>query len=94
MSDVLPGLLKRLGMEQQHWLRVLRDEWPVLVGEDVGRHSRPGRLEGRALTVFVDSAVWLSEIKRFGHGQMLGNLQKRFGAERIASLRLAPDPDG
>lgn len=93
ISEVIPSLMKKLGLEDQHWLTVLADEWEKLVGKAVTKHTRPGRLEGRTLIVFVDNSVWLSELARYGHREMLANLKKRFGSRRVKSLIFQLDPD-
>lgn len=93
MSDVVPSLLKRLGLADEHWLGVMEAEWGKIVGEAVAKHTRPGRMENRKLTVFVDNSVWMSELARYGRPQMLANLQKRFGKDKITSVSLTLDPD-
>lgn len=94
ISQVIPGLMKKLGMEDQHWLTVLEEEWASLVGEAVAKHTRPGRFERRNLVIFVDSSVWLNELVRYGRDKILLNLQKRFGGDRIRSVNLQMDPEG
>ena len=93
IGTVIPGLLQKMGLGNQHWLWVLSEEWPQLVGEAVAGHTRPGRFEDGTLTVFVDSSVWLSELKRYGVREMLANLKKRFGGRKIRSINLCLDPD-
>jgi len=93
LDTVLPSLLKRLGLEAQHWLTTLNEEWASLVGQGVARHARPGRLESGVLTVYVDSSVWLSELSRYGKEEILTKLRGRFGAKRFKGLRLQLDPD-
>jgi len=93
IAAVIARLLARMGLETEAWLSQLAEEWPVLVGTVVARHTRPGRLIGGVLVVYVDSSVWLEELRRFVHVQMLTKLQEKFGAERIRSLRFQPDPD-
>jgi predicted nucleic acid-binding Zn ribbon protein len=93
IGDALPGVMKQFGLDAHHWVDTLTEEWGKIVGAAVGGHTRPGRLDGSQLTVFVDSSVWLNELKRYGAKQMLGNLQSRFGASRIRNIRLQLDPD-
>jgi predicted nucleic acid-binding Zn ribbon protein len=93
IQDVIPGLMKRLGLADLHWLTALRSEWHSLVGGDLARHTRPGRIEGQTLVVFVDSSVWLNEIARYGQSVMLRKVRDRFAGARIGRLRLVLDPD-
>jgi hypothetical protein len=93
ISDAMAGVMKKLGLEDTHWLTVLEDEWRKIAGEAVAKHTRPGRMEKKRLTVFVDSSVWLNELLRYGRRQMLLNLQNRFGKGKITSVSLVLDPD-
>jgi predicted nucleic acid-binding Zn ribbon protein len=92
ISDVIPAIMKKLGLESEQWTGILEREWEELIGSTVAAHTRPGRYKNGKLIVFVDSATWLNELKRFNQGQMLKNLQARFGAKKIRSLALQPDP--
>ena len=91
-GQILEKVVKELGLASEHWLTRLTDEWPRLAGDVVARHTRPGRLDGKTLVVFVDNSVWLSELSRFGKEQLLDNIKKQAG-RRIKDLRLQLDPD-
>lgn len=93
VGDLVPSLMKQLGLENRLWEEALLSEWPALVGEQVARQTRPGRLDHKVLYVFVSHSTWLNELSRYGQKQMLANLQSRFGADRIKSIRLQLDPD-
>jgi hypothetical protein len=94
VSTVVAALMKRVRVEDEQWITSLTAEWPALVGEAVSRHTRPGRFDRGELRVFVDSAVWLSELKRWGGESVLSNLSRRFGPSRIQTVRFEMDPDG
>ncbi len=93
-EQVLPGVLRKIGLEQPLWERILARDWETLVGAQVARHSRPGRIQNKILYVFVANSVWLVELRRFAEQAMLQNLQARFGRERIKGIRLQLDPEG
>jgi predicted nucleic acid-binding Zn ribbon protein len=92
VGAVLPDVLKTLGLEERHWMAVLQTEWAECVGADVARHTRPGRLQGKTLVVFVDSSAWLSELARFGRDAMLARVRDRVGRGKVNALRLEIDP--
>lgn len=92
-GDLIPAFLKEVGLEDKMWQQALLNEWPQLVGEQVARRARPGRIQNKVLTVFVSNSVWLNELTRYSRPQMLKNLQARFGTDLIRELRLQPDPD-
>jgi len=93
VGSLIPGLMRELGLDREVWQHQLMEAWTEIAGPQVARHARPGRLENGILHVFVSNGPWLSELKRFGHRDLLANLQRRFGSDRIRRLVLEPDPD-
>lgn len=93
ISSLVPVLMKKLGMADEHWLNVLEEEWEQIAGSAVAGHTRPGRIAQKQLTVFVDSSVWMNELTRYGKDELLANLQSRFGKKEIREVRFSLDPD-
>jgi len=91
LSDAVGELVKRWQMADELWQRELAGEWPALLGEAVAKRTRPGRVENKNLLVYVRDSVWLSELNR-QKGMLLKKIQTRFGAEKVAFLRLQLDP--
>ncbi len=94
VASGVPEVLKALGVKTEGWASALAGEWAALVGVQVAKHTRPGRLQGVELTVYVDSSVWLGELSRYGLNAMLANIQARFGTESVRKIRLQLNPDG
>jgi len=92
LGEVVSGVMKKLGLGNERWLVDLSGEWEEIAGQAVAKHTRPGRINGGRLVIFVDNSVWLSELNRGGVSKMLENLQNRFGADKIKSVRLELDP--
>jgi predicted nucleic acid-binding Zn ribbon protein len=93
LGEAVPELVRKLGLADTYWEHTLEREWPTLVGEQLARHTRPGRMNRGVLYVYVTSAPWLAELNRMGLKPMLENVQRRFGESRVKSIRLQPDPD-
>lgn len=93
ISRVIAGLMKTLDAPAPAWVRDITGEWTLLAGSTEAKHARPGRYQDGTLTVFVDDAVWLNELKRYWRTEMLKKLQNRFGEKSIRKLILQPDPD-
>ena len=91
MADVLPGVVKKLGLAAPFWMENLRRDWPSLVGPDVAKRSRPGHLENKTLTIFVTHPTWLMELKRMER-QVLDKIRQSCGREQVRAVRLALDP--
>ncbi len=77
----LPGLRDRLLEE------AIRKDWNRLVGLELGRRSRPGRLKAGVLDVTIDNSPWLHEMT-LRSSELTAALQTRFGSA-VASVRLA-----
>ncbi len=91
LGDVLSRVMKKAGLSEQHWAAVLEDAWPEIAGQDVARRTRPGPLRDTTLVVYVNSPVWLNELRRMGQRHLLNNLQKQFGPSKITAVKLELD---
>ena len=94
IGDVLDGVLQQLGVTGGHWLDQLAGRWGLVAGAAVAQHTRPGYVDGKTLVVYVDSSMWLHELKRFGQAKLLKNLQAECGTGNVRALRLMLDPEG
>ncbi|HBA83229.1 MAG TPA: hypothetical protein DCZ95_03955 [Verrucomicrobia bacterium] len=92
-ADIIPAIMKKLGLAPVFWEQELLKQWPDIVGAQVAQNSRPGQIERGQLCVYVRHPAWLSELSRYGQKQLLANLQARFGADRIKKIRFQLDPD-
>lgn len=93
VARVMPTLMKQLGVSPDFWQERLTSDWPGIVGPALARNTRPGRLEGVSLTVYVTNSVWLRELKQVGYNPLLDKLQQKYGPGRIRHLKLQLDPD-
>lgn len=93
IAAVVTDVVKGLGLEQRFWEQALINEWESFVGPQVAKQSRPGRIDRKVLHIFVSHSTWLSELSRYGQKQILANLQKRFGPDKIKGIKLQLDPD-
>lgn len=93
VGDLVPVVMKKMGMHGRMHEAAMQEEWPELVGAQLAVHTRPGKLEHGVLTVYVDHSAWLSELSRYGRKQMSDKLNARFGAGCIKSIHLALDPE-
>lgn len=92
-GDLIPGVLKKMGLESESRLSDISKCWEDIAGTTNASHSRPGRWEKGVLTVYVDHHVWLSELKRVASASLLKRLQERMGKSAVRQLRFEMDPD-
>ena len=92
ISESLGLLVDKLGLDHRGWAAQCEENWGDIVGAGVAQHTRPGKLLGTKLVVYVDTSVWLSELSRNGQRTMLKRLQDKFGPERVSAITLRLDP--
>ena len=94
LEELIPAVIKRMGREQDYWVKDLEKRWTEVAGAAVAQATRPGLYERKQLTVYVNHSMWLMELERNGKQQLLENLQEAFGADNIRNVRFQLDPDG
>ena len=85
-AGVMPGLVKRLRLDQRQSEAEIAKVWNNLIDPTVTAHAQPTGIHKGTLFVSVDSNVWLSEIVRYRRHEILQRLQHAFGAELIARI--------
>lgn len=91
-GELVPKVLKGLGMESDARLADIGEQWEALAGRANAEHSRPGTWEKGVLTVYVDHHVWLAELQRFAGKALEKRLRKTFGADAVRRVRFEIDP--
>ncbi len=86
VGDLLPALVKKLGLTQRRAEAELLKAWNSLVDPNIAAHAQPAGVRKGTLFVKVDSSVWLSEIVRYRRREILERLQSCFGRELIARI--------
>lgn len=92
IGDVIPDVVRQLGVADAYWAQSLQKDWPELVGPDVAVHARPGRLEKQTLYIYVQHPAWLMELRHL-EKHVLQRLQARYNADRIRRVKWALDPE-
>lgn len=86
MENVISDIMKKIGLQEDHWLNTLGDEWSELVGATVAAHTCPGQFENGKLTIYVDGSIWLYDLQRNGRKLILKNLAARYGKGKIKDI--------
>jgi predicted nucleic acid-binding Zn ribbon protein len=86
LSDVVPGVLKGLGLDRRRAEAEIARVWNHLLDPTITAHAQPTGLRRGTLFVSVDSNVWLSEIVRYRYREILERLQHSFGPDTIAKI--------
>jgi len=86
LGEVVPGVLRDLGLDRELEIQRLLDVWPELVDEKIASHTRATALERGVLVVVVDSPIWMTEL-RFLKGLLLKRLAPRCRTGMVRDIR-------
>jgi predicted nucleic acid-binding Zn ribbon protein len=62
IGEVLPSVLKRLGLEQRFKEQAVLALWADVVGAELASRTRATRIEKGVLYVYVDHGAWMQEL--------------------------------
>ncbi len=85
-SQLVPQVMKKLGLEQRLQQSQVFFLWPEVVGSDIARHAQPVSLRNGLLVVTVDHPVWLQELSRYHKPLMLQKVQERIGKKAVRDI--------
>ena len=86
-AEMVPKLMRRLGLrERLHETEVI-DAWSKIVGEFIAAHSTPFALRDGILYVRVLQPALHYELEQVSKIDILRKLKKRFGSKAIRDIR-------
>jgi predicted nucleic acid-binding Zn ribbon protein len=86
VNQLVPGVMKQLGLEQRLQQSQVFFLWPTIVGSDIARHAQPVSLRNGMLIVAVDHPVWLQELSRYHKPEILQRVQQRVGKKAVRDI--------
>jgi predicted nucleic acid-binding Zn ribbon protein len=71
------------------------DDWPAVVGDDLGRHVRPEKIDGESLVVSADSPAWATHFRTIAP-VLVERLRDRIGPDAPSRfvIRVRPARQG
>ena len=87
IADIIPAVMRILGLESRMDEGRLVRDWPLIVGDLLASKSCPLDLRKGVLTVEVRDNSWMQEI-RFHQSRIIEKINDRFPDLGVASIRL------
>lgn len=87
IADLLPGIVRAAGVQDQLTAEAITAEWQAIVGGFLGTHSRPVRLQNRVLTIAVLQSTLLYMLEQEFKREILQKVRARFGEKVVRDLR-------
>lgn len=88
LGDLLPSILKQLGLEQRFKDQHVLSLWPSVVGEELAARTKATKIDRGVLYVQVDHGAWLQEL-HFIEEEIIGKLRKLAPGVTIKSIRFS-----
>jgi predicted nucleic acid-binding Zn ribbon protein len=86
-SELMPRLMKRLGLRERLRETYVIDAWSKIVGDFIAAHSAPVALREGILYVRVLQPALHYELEQISKSEILRKLKQRFGAKTIRDVR-------
>ena len=86
-GDLLPKLMKELGLSERLHETEVFDAWKQIVGDFIAGHSAPVSLKAGVLYVRVLQPSLHYQFETISKAEILRKLKQRFGAKVIRDLR-------
>jgi len=85
--QVVPRLMKKLGLEQRLWESHLFQRWAEIVGKAAAQYTQPYSLKNGQLIVHVPHPAYIQEL-RSTIPDMLAAIHQRFGPASVRKIVL------
>jgi predicted nucleic acid-binding Zn ribbon protein len=86
-GDVVPKLMRRLGLHERLQETEMIEAWAKIVGDFIATHSTPVALREGVLYVRVLQPALHYELEQISKIDILRKLKQRFGSKTIRDLR-------
>jgi len=88
LSAFISDYLATSGLASTKETNALWIAWQTVVGEDVAEHTRLLGLRAGVLSVEVDSAVWLQELRAAGTSSLVPLLREQLKGSPVSEIDL------
>ncbi len=86
IGEILPGVLKKIGLERKMKEREILSLWPEAVGDEVAARTKAVKLEKGELRVCVDHGAWMQEL-HFMEKEIIAKLREKVPGVDIRRIR-------
>ena len=89
LDTVLDDVLSYLDKDDQVLLRKILDEWPTLIGDEIGHFTSPRKIYNKVLYIEVYDTAWLFNLERNLKPEIQKLIQK-ITNHKIVGIRFIP----
>ena len=86
VGDILPAVLKSVGLDQKLKEREILTIWPAVVGEEIAARAKAVKINEGVLYVHVDHGAWMQEL-HFMEKEIIRKLREKVPDARCHKIR-------
>jgi len=86
VGDILPAVLKSVGLDRKLKDREVLAEWPNVVGSEIAARTEAIHVDDGVLIVKVEHGMWMQEL-HFMERELLGRLRDAVPGVRLMRIR-------
>ena len=86
VGELLPQILKKIGLDKKLDEREAVAMWEEIVGKDIAARTRAVKLEEEELHIHVDHGAWMQEL-RFMEKEIIEKIEKAVPGVKIKRIR-------
>ncbi len=86
IPNLIPGVMKRLGLEERLRQSQVFHHWQSIVGDSIAIHAQPVSLRKGRLIITVDHPIWLQELSRSHKPLILEKVQQTIGKKTVREI--------
>ena len=87
VSEILPGIVRQLGLKDAVDAESITAAWKEMVGDYLAANSRPVSLKNRVLTLGVLQSTLLYMLEQEFKPQIMEKVRARFGTTTVREIR-------
>jgi len=88
VGDLLPSVLRRLGLERRFKEQQVLGLWPLVVGEQLASRTQATKIDDGVLYVRVDHGAWMQEL-HFIEKDLIDKLREQAPGVRLNKIRFS-----
>lgn len=85
MSGSVNRLMKHMKAPEVSVVESVFSRWPELVGDVIGAHTRPVKIENGTLLIEVDDPAWASEMEWMGE-ELVRQIRTKLATDQVREL--------
>jgi predicted nucleic acid-binding Zn ribbon protein len=86
LREILPRMIKTLGLQKRFEAEIVILKWRQIVGEDIATNTRPGKISRRVLTVAAKNAVWAHHLSTLKE-EIIAKINAFAGEKAVSDIK-------